>query len=316
MRRHLFVIDSWDKIHPFTDTSFAFMLEAQTRGDEVYTCQIEHLSVHQGKGHAFVCQTQVEAPSHVGEGYYSCLSQRSMAFDDFHYIWMRKDPPVDRAFIYATMLLDCHDKSRTKVINNPTSLRIVNEKLWMLPYMHSFMPPTVVSSDTRTLLNAASRFGKTVLKPVYGRGGFGVMVFEQQDRNLPASIELLTEEGKVPIIAQSYIAGAHKGDKRILLFNGKPVGAVNRVPTLHDNRANLHIGGSAEKTTITKREESIIQALAPHLERLGLYFVGIDVIDGYLTEVNVTSPTGALEIDRLEKRTGNKTVAAQVLEAL
>ncbi len=313
-RRHLYVMDPLSSIQPFADTTFYFMLEGQQRGIMNYVCEIGDLVVDDGIGFCYASPTKVMVPAEIGDPFFTSSAKEPLPFDNCEVIWMRKDPPVDERFLVATMLLDHSNPKRTLMMNRPSSLRVANEKLWSLSLARHFAPHTVITSQSKVVMATAQQYGKVVLKPIFGRGGFGIMVFDKDDRNLSSAVELLTNEGRNPIVVQEYLPGARNGDKRILLLGGKPIGAVLRVPHTSDHRANLHVGGSAQKTEITPKEHEIAACLAPALVELGLHFVGIDVIDGKLTEVNVTSPTGAQEIDRLDGRTGKDCINAQVLD--
>jgi glutathione synthase len=226
---------------------------------------------------------------------------------------MRKDPPVDDAFLQATMILDRHDPARTVMMNTPASLRVANEKLWGL-FAAELFARTVVSARREVLLAELARMGKGVLKPLSGAGGAGVMAFEHGDKNVRAAVDLLTNEGRRVALVQEYVPAVKNGDKRVILLGGEPIGAVWRVPQADDNRANMHVGGSVRKAEIDDDDRRIAARLKPELLRLGLHFVGIDVIGGKLTEVNVTSPTGVQEIDRLDGRTGGDRMSAKVME--
>lgn len=313
-KRHLFVMDPIDKINPSTDSTYDVMLECQSRGNEIWECQINELFLKDGTGNALA--RQITLHDHDGSGHvkYEATARQNKAFKEFECIWMRKDPPVDDNFIAALHMLNCHMKSETRLVNDGDGLLVANEKLWPLTIAPDFMPETVVSADTVLLYEAAQTFGKAVVKPLFQAGGSGVMVFDASDKNLRAAIDLLTEQGKKPAMLQKYIDKAELGDKRIILAGGKPIGAMLRVPSATDHRANLHVGGNAVKTDLTEREHEICRHLEPYLLANGLYFVGIDVINGFLTEVNVTSPTGLQEIDRLNENTGKSRLRSQLLD--
>lgn len=314
-KRHLFVMDPVDKINPSTDSTYDLMLECQERGEEIWACHIEELFVLNGKGHAIARQISIEGVSvNTNRVSYIVKSSDKKPFDDFQLIWMRKDPPVDENFIAALHILRCHTKEKTRLINNPDGLLVANEKLWALSISNGFMPQTCVSSSPELLYATAKSLGKVVVKPLFQAGGAGVMAFSADDRNMKSAIDLLTNQGKSPAMLQGYIDGAELGDKRIILVGGKPVGAMLRVPSKEDHRANLHVGGKAVKTDITERELEICKGLEPYLLQNGLYFVGIDVINGYLTEVNVTSPTGLQEIDHLNQNNGKSRLRARILD--
>jgi len=311
---HLFVMDPINGINPLADSTYDIMLECQARGHEVWECQIEELIVDKGAGFALSRRVRLKEVKALGEKYCETLQQERKAFADFNFVWMRKDPPVDNNFVAALLILGSAKSASIKVLNDPAGLLLANEKLWPLVVSPNLMPRTIVSSSRQLLFDEAQKLGKIVLKPLFLAGGAGVMVFERDDRNLKSAIDLLTLEGKSPAMLQQFIEGAEKGDKRIILVGGKPVGAVLRVPGASDHRANLHVGGVACKTDINEAERRICAQLEPLLMANGLHFVGIDVINGLLTEVNVTSPTGLQEIDRLNHNKGSDRLRSKLVD--
>jgi glutathione synthase len=217
----------------------------------------------------------------------------------FDVVWMRKDPPFDMTYVFTTYLLDMVPPS-VLVVNGAHGLKLFNEKMWVLASWPHLQPATLVANDVaRVRAFVASRPGKVVLKPWDGNGGRGVLVTRGDDRNLSSMIELLTNEGRSYLIAQDFLPEVEQGDKRILLFDGEPVGAMLRVPTQRDFRANMHVGAEVRPCTLSPSDLAICEAIGPALRQWGMVFVGIDVIGQYLTEVNVTSPTGIQEINRL-----------------
>jgi glutathione synthase len=309
--RHLFVMDPIASVNPAKDTTFDFMLEAQGRGDEVHTASIHDLAAHGARGSARAFPTTVRRPTAADRSHFAAGAPADRPFDDFDVIWMRKDPPVDDAFLLACMILDRADPAKTVMMNDPRGLRIANEKLWGL-FADDVGPRTVVSARPDVLLAEVQRLGKAVVKPVQFMGGMGVMVFDKDDRNVRSAIDLLTQEGRRVALVQEYLPGARQGDKRVILIGGDPIGAVLRVPRGDDHRANLHVGGTAAKAVVDDDVRRIAARLKPHLLALGLHFVGLDVIQGMVTEVNVTSPTGVQEIDALDGRAGADRMSAQV----
>jgi glutathione synthase len=213
-------------------------------------------------------------------------------------ILMRQDPPFDMAYITATHLLE-HVQARALVVNDPASVRNAPEKLFAT-HFPGLMPPTLITSDRDEIVRFRREHGEIILKPLFGNGGAGVFRLTPQDENLNALLEIFTQLYREPIMVQRYLPEIRRGDKRIILVEGEPVGAVLRVPPEGEARANLHVGGRAEKTTLTAREREICAAVGPTLKAQGLLFVGLDVIGEYLTEINVTSPTGLQEINRLD----------------
>ena len=224
-------------------------------------------------------------------------AERSLG--DFDVVWMRKDPPFDMTYIFTTYLLDLVPP-RTLVLNHPAGLRSRNEKLFAAAFV-DLTPPTLISRDARRILAFTEALpGRVVLKPWDGNGGRGVLVSQRGDPNLRSMVELLTDNGRSFILAQQHLPEIAEGDKRIILVDGEPGGAVLRVPGHGDHRGNLHVGATAHPTTLTPRELEICARIGPTLRREGLVFVGIDVIGGCLTEINVTSPTGIQEVNRFD----------------
>jgi glutathione synthase len=210
---------------------------------------------------------------------------------------MRKDPPFHMGYVFTTYLLDM---ANTLVVNGAAGLKLFNEKLWAMAEFHRFQPDTLLSNDLGRLREfVEGREGKTVLKPWDGNGGRGVLITHASDRNLSSMIEVLSNQGCDYVIAQAFVEAVEYGDKRILLFAGKPVGAINRVPQSGDFRANMHAGASVEACELSSQDVEICHSLGPLLNKWDQLFVGIDIIGGYLTEINVTSPTGLREINSL-----------------
>jgi glutathione synthase len=214
-------------------------------------------------------------------------------------------------YLYATYILELINPAKTLVINSPQGLREANEKMYTLQF-HQVMPETVVSQDKSIIRQFVEEKKFAVLKPLGGKAGEGILFLDPSDRNFNSIIEVSTQHGREPVMIQQYLPEAKDGDKRIIMLNGEPIGAVNRVPTGSEFRGNMAVGGRVEKTNITQREREICAAVGPKLRDNGLYFVGLDVIGGYLTEVNVTSPTGIREIDRLN----NTNLGKQVIQWL
>jgi glutathione synthase len=290
--RSLFVMDPIAGIDPRTDSTWALMLASQRRGWPVWWCMPRDLYAEGDAVHATARRLRLEAapPSYEQDP----PEQVALAACDL--VWMRKDPPFDLDYLAAIWLLELAAQ-RTTVLNAPRALACANEKLFALRWPH-LCPPTRVASDPARLVAAVQGWGEAVLKPLDGCGGRGVVRTHASDPNLPALADLLTAEGRRAALAQRYLPGVLAGDKRILLVEGEPLGWLNRVPGPLDHRANLHVGGRAEPCALTEADREVCMALGPTLRAEGLLFVGIDVIDGHLTEVNVTSPTGIQEADR------------------
>jgi glutathione synthase len=279
------------------DTTFVLMLEAQRRGHEIHYMELDDLFVRDGLPLAHARRLSLRR----GPGHFSFRGSSTRRLDGFDVILMRKDPPFDLKFFFATHLLSLVDRRRCLIVNDPRALREANEKLYALNFP-DLIPPTLVSSEVNRLKAfMRSQGGEMIVKPLDGCGGSGVFYLRRKDRNTNALLESATDQGKRAVMAQRYIPEVRRGDKRIMVLDGEPLGAILRVPRADENRSNLHVGGRAVKTDLTRREREICRALAPDLKKQGLYFVGLDVIGGYLTEVNVTSPTGVQEINRINR---------------
>ncbi|MGD0288930.1 MAG: glutathione synthase [Candidatus Binataceae bacterium] len=292
-----FVMDPLEAVMPDKDTTFVFMLEALRRGHEVYHLGLRGLHTH---GHrAFADARRCEVAR--AEPHYRFLDHEAQyPLEAFDAIFMRKDPPADAPYLYATMILSLADRARTFVLNEPAGLREANEKLYALNFPGA-IPPTVVTYEIPRLKRfMEEQGGEMIVKPLDGHGGEGVFHARAGDRNLNAILEAVTRFESRPIMGQRYIPEIRNGDKRLIVLNGEPLGCTLRVPRDDEHRGNIHVGGNCVKADITARDREICRMLRPRLERDGLYFVGLDIIGDYLTEVNVTSPTGIQEIDRLD----------------
>tara|TARA_Y100001968_G_scaffold297456_1_gene306451 strand:- start:46664 stop:47590 length:927 start_codon:yes stop_codon:yes gene_type:complete len=289
--KQLFVLDPIEQIKPHKDSSAALMQAAQKASIEVWVCTPSDLQARGDK--AWVVSRLVEP-----EPWIKLHNPQSLPLSEFTCIWMRKDPPVDEAFLYATHLLEVAERDGVLVLNKPASLRAWNEKLGALRFS-DLMAPTLVASRVSELASFAREQGEVVLKPLGGKGGQGVIRIANAAPGLEALLELITSQERLPVMMQKFLPGVSKGDKRILLVNGEPIGAINRRPKSGDFRSNLALGGKAEATELSKREYAICEQLAPSLMKEGLFFVGIDVIEGMLSEINVTSPTGIREVEQL-----------------
>ena len=295
----LFVIDPIARLNPAKDSSVALMQAAERAGRPVWVCTLADLSAAErpgpapGQGHgAWVLATPVTC-----EPWYSVGEPQRLPLEAFAHVWMRKDPPVDEAYLYATHLLELAGAG-VRVINRPAALRAWNEKLSALRWSH-LMAPTLVASRVEELAAFTAAHGEVVLKPLGGRAGQGVVFAAAGTPGLRALLELVTAMESLPVMVQAFLPGVAAGDKRILLVNGEPLGAVNRVPSGGEFRSNLAVGGQPQATDLSDAERAICAELAPALQAEGLFFVGIDVIDGRLSEINVTSPTGIREVERL-----------------
>lgn len=298
--RFAFVMDPLELVLPDKDTTFVFMLESQARGHEVYFAQIADLFVHTSKPHARVRRAEVMRPETTGAPHHRLFEERVLPLESFDAVFMRKDPPFDMSYFFATHLLQLLDPSKTLVLNDPRGLREANEKLYALRFP-DVIPPSMVASDMTRLKEFMNELGgEMIIKPLDGAGGSGVFHLHGRDRNLNAILESATLNGQRLIMAQRYLPEIRRGDKRLIVLDGEPLGAVMRVPREDEHRGNIHVGGTVLKSEVTERDREIVAALAPSLRADGLYFVGLDIIGEWLTEVNVTSPTGIQEINALD----------------
>jgi len=279
------------------DTTFALMLATQARGHLVF-CFEQHQLLHaQGRPAAHLREVEVQA---VQGAHFRVVGGRTMALDELDVVWLRKDPPVDLAFLHATQLVEATSRRPPLFVNSPGGLRAASEHLWALRFP-DLCPETLVSADVaelRAFVEAAP--GGVVLKPVEGHGGEGVVLLHRGDRNAASLLELYTRRGTEWAMLQHYLAESRAGDKRILVLDGEPLGAVLRVPRPDDHRGNMAAGGTPVRAELSSQDRAVCERLAPHLRAEGLHFVGLDVIGRCLTEVNVTSPTGLVEISRLD----------------
>ncbi len=292
-----FLMDPLEQVLVHHDTTFALMRAAQERGHRLLSFVQEGL-FHQG-GQAHARAREVEVFEQQGH-HFRVVAEREVPLGVLDVLWMRKDPPVDVAFLHATQLVEATGGRSPVYVNSPAGLRTANEKLWAL-HFPELTPETLVSRDLAQLRSFIEEAPDgAIVKPVDGHGGEGVVLLRRGDRNIPSVLELLTARGRDWVVAQEYVPAAREGDKRILLLDGEPLGAILRVPLETENRANMAVGGTPVKTELTARDREICAGLAPLLRREGLVFVGIDVIGDVLIEVNVTSPTGLAELARLE----------------
>lgn len=299
-RRFAFVMDPIERILPDKDTTFVFMLEAQRRGHEVYYVLQKDLFCDRTVPHATARRAMVRRPDEADPRHYRLYEERIVPLSWFDAVFMRKDPPFDLDYYFATQMLSLIEPRRTFVLNHPRGLREANEKLYALRFP-DVIPPSLVTSDIARLKRFLGEMGgEMVIKPLDGAGGASVFHLRAGDRNLNALLELVTREGSRAIMAQRYLPEVREGDKRVIVLDGEPLGAVLRVPREDEHRGNIHVGGTCVRAEVTPRDREICARLAPSLRADGLYFVGLDIIGGWLTEVNVTSPTGIQEIDRLD----------------
>jgi glutathione synthase len=298
-----FIIDPIHQLDPCHDTSIALLEAAQLLGHEIWVTQAQHLSVVEGKAWAVLERVEL-VPVELVEGrylapnpWYKLRERITLCLGTMDAVFMRTDPPVTVPYLYATYILDYIDQSKTLVINSPSGIRAANEKMYALQFTEA-IPETIVTASRELIGKFVEAQGAAILKPLGNKAGEGILFLQPGDRNINSMIELSTLQGRVPVMVQTYLPQAKEGDKRIILLNGEPIGALNRLSAQGEFRNNMATGGTVAKTDITSRELEICAQLADTLRKDGLIFVGIDVIGGFLTEVNVTSPTGVREIDR------------------
>ena len=288
-------MDPIETINIGGDSSFALMLEAQARGVTLIHYLADDLSAENGRVRAKARPLKVI--NQAGAHYEWLGDPRTVDLaDEADVVLMRQDPPFDMGYITATHLLE-QIQDRVLVVNDPAEVRNAPEKLFVLRFP-DLMPPTLVTKSLEEAMDFRARHGAIVVKPLYGNAGTAVFLIDRQDGNLPALVELFSSVWREPFMVQAFLPSVAEGDKRIVLVDGEPAGAINRLPKKGEIRSNLAAGGSAQPTELTAREQEICARLGPELKKRGLIFVGIDVIGGFLTEINVTSPTGIRAIDR------------------
>ena len=304
-----FVMDPMTTVQPLADTSFAFMEAAQARGHQAV--HVNPAEVTYRGGEVWLHGTLVRV-DREGAPCYEILSKKWLPAKECQAIFIRTDPPFDEAYLNLSWLLSFAEDSGVRIVNSPRGLREANEHLYGL-YFPELSPATLVGSDQKQVLEFVREHGGlAIAKPIDGHAGFGVVQLAEGDPNIHAIIDMLTLEGKQPILAQAFVKSEIPGDKRLLMVDGELRGVVRRIPPKTDFRGNIHIGGHAEACEITEADRSIEQAMQKRLRKDGLFFVGIDVIEDKLIEVNVTSPTLIQELKAL----GGVDVAMEVIERL
>jgi len=300
-------MDPIERIDIDVDSTFALALEAQKRGHALWHYLVRDLTFAHGKVRAQARRLSVrrEKGNHFTLGPVEAVDLRAMDV-----VLMRQDPPFDMAYITATHVLE-HIHPATLVVNDPAEVRNAPEKLFVT-HFPELMPPTLIASDRQEIDAFRAEHKDIIVKPLFGNGGAGVFHVTPDDENLGSLLEMFTSMSREPVIVQRYLPEVRQGDKRIILVDGKAVGGIMRVPARGEARANLHVGGTAVKSTLTRREQEICVAIGPELARRGMIFVGIDVIGDYLTEINVTSPTGIQQIDRFD----GINISAQIWDAI
>ncbi len=289
------------------DSTFALGLEAERRGHSLCHYLPKDLSFKEGQ---VMAKLRPMTLRRERGNHYSLGEASRGSLTEMDVVLMRQDPPFDMSYITATHILE-HIHPKTLVVNDPVSVRNAPEKLFVT-HFPELMPPTLITSSSEEVMQFRQEQKDLIVKPLYGNGGAGVFHIAPGDENLKVLLELFTDLYREPIMVQRYLPEVRQGDKRIILVDGKAAGAINRVPAAGEARSNMHIGGRAEASKLTRREEEICEAIGPSLQQQGMIFVGIDVIGDYLTEINVTSPTGIQEIDRFDH--GN--LSAQIWDAI
>lgn len=300
-------MDPMDRVLPDKDTTFAFQRAALSRG---------HVSLHAEPGDIYIQEGDVFARAREVEvsdtaPHFRLSPPIDVRLAELEAVFIRKDPPFDQSYLYLTQMLE-RARGRTVIVNDPRGVRDANEKLYAL-HFPSLMPRTLVSSSPERIHNYLRTIGgKGVIKPLHGAGGAGVLMLSEGDKNARSIVDMLTNEGKTLAMVQEFLPAVVKGDKRVLLLDGEVLGAINRVPRADDLRSNIHVGGTVEACEVTKEERALVATIAPRLRADGLIFVGLDLIGGKLTEVNVTSPTGIQELSRHVGREVSEDVIAWV----
>ena len=290
-----FQMDPIDGIDIDGDSSFRLAEEAQARGHELFYYTPDKLAYDRGRITARGWPLTVQR---VKGDHFSLGEERVADLSEFDVVWLRQDPPFDMFYITTTHLLQ-RVKDTTLVVNDPFWVRNFPEKLLILDFPE-LMPPTAIARDLGTIRAFKAEHGDVILKPLYGNGGAGVFHLPESDRNLSSLHEMFTGFSREPLIVQKYLPEIKDGDKRVILVDGEPVGAINRLPGKGEVRSNMHVGGRPEKVSLSDRDREICAIIGPRLREAGQIFVGIDVIGQYLTEINVTSPTGIQELERFD----------------
>ena len=289
------------------DTTFALSLEAQRRGHALFHYTPDRLTLRDGNAFAWGEAMQVRD---VAGDHFSLGETTRLDLSKMDVVLLRQDPPFDMNYITTTHILE-RIHPRTLVVNDPAWVRNSPEKIFVTEFP-DLMPETLITKDPREVAAFRREHGDIIIKPLYGNGGAGIFHMQEADRNLASLLEMFGQMFREPYIVQRYLKEVRAGDKRIILIDGEPVGAINRVPAEHDSRSNMHVGGRAEKTELTNREREICARIGPSLRERGFLLVGIDVIGDYMTEINVTSPTGVREVQKF----GGADIAALFWDAV
>jgi len=288
-------MDPVEAIDIAADSTFRIGIEAQERGHSLFYYTPDMLSWREGR--VVACGWPLELRAVRGD-HYSLGAEAEVDLSDFDVVWLRQDPPFDMGYITTTHILERLTPG-TLVVNDPFWVRNFPEKLLVLNFL-DLTPPTLIARDLATIRAFKEAHGDIILKPLYGNGGAGVFKLAHGDTNLTALHELFTSISREPLICQKYLPDVERGDKRVILIDGEAVGAINRVPLKGETRSNMHVGGRPERIALDERDREIAARIGPLLRAKGQIFVGIDVIGGWLTEINVTSPTGIQELERFD----------------
>lgn len=291
-----FLMDPFEKLDLGSDTTFALALEAQRRNHEIYFFEPNDLYLKSNEVLANICKFEVSSINNVNT--YKYNNKVISELNNFDVIMMRQDPPFDLSYITATYILEKLNEN-TLVINNPYEVRNAPEKIFVTNFS-DLMPKTLISRDINVIKSFRDELKDIVVKPLYGNGGQGVFHILPEDENFHSILEMFFNKNNEPIMVQEYLKDVRDGDKRIILLNGEIVGAINRVPQTGESRSNMHVGGKPKKTSLTKRDKFICKRISQSLKEKGLIFVGIDIIGNFITEINVTSPTGIQEIKKYD----------------
>ena len=292
-----FQMDDLSKLDFSTDSTIALIIESQIRGNKNYIYSPESLLVI--KNEVFASVSSILFINNNKRNY-KCSKKKFLKLSNMQIIFVRQDPPFNMAYITSLHILELINKSRTRIVNDPNGIRNSPEKIFIFNFPR-LIPPTIVTRSKEQVVKFLSKHKKAVIKPLYGNGGEGIFLVSNNDINLNQIIESFISNNKEQFMVQKYLPEIIRGDKRIILVNGKPVGAISRVPKKNEIRSNIHVGGSAKKIPISKSDKIICDAIGPELRNRKLFFVGIDIIGKNLIEINVTSPTCINEIKRLSK---------------
>jgi len=292
-----FLMDPLENLDLKGDTTFALALEAQNRGHTIFFLKPDNLILRSNKVFANICKIELSSINGIDKFKYH--KNQVLPLSDYDVVMMRQDPPFDLSYITATHILEKLPKS-TLVVNNPFEVRNAPEKIFVTNYPH-LMPKTLITRDLQSIKGFREEFKDIIIKPLYGNGGQGVFHVLPSDENFNSILEMFFNQNKEPLIIQEYLKDVRNGDKRIILLDGEIVGAINRIPQQGESRSNMHVGGQAHKTILTKRDKFICKEISQSLKDKELLFVGIDIIGDFITEINVTSPTGIREIRSHDK---------------